>query len=92
MSEAPTWWVIFHEPNPAQMNIVAVEPAPIDPDHQDARCAEFTEAGQRAYVITATDPDAASEIAGRVWAKELVTTPSRLAAADAYLTANARTE
>ncbi|MGW2860949.1 hypothetical protein [Streptomyces sp. NPDC001205] len=92
MSDIPTWWVIFHKPNPAQMDIVAVEPAPTDPDHQDARCAEFTKAGQHAYVITATDPDAASEIARRAWAKELVTTPSRLAAADPYLAANAPTE
>ncbi|MFH9227636.1 hypothetical protein [Streptomyces lydicus] len=92
MSVIPTWWVIFREPNPAQMDIVAVEPAPSVADAQDARCAEFVQAGQHAYVITAPDADAASDIAGRVWARELVSTPARLAAADAYLAANSRTE
>lgn len=83
-SPIPTWWVIYREPNPAEMEAVAVEPAPADDDVQDKRCAEFVAAGQHAYVITAPDADAASDIALRVWAKELIASPARLAAADAH--------
>ncbi|MEH0661050.1 hypothetical protein QA860_25620 [Streptomyces stelliscabiei] len=86
-SPIPTWWVIYREPNPAEMHVEAVEPAPTDA--QDARCAEFVAAGQHAYVITA--PDAASDIALRVWAEELVGSPARLAAANAHNAANHHT-
>ncbi|MFJ3229957.1 hypothetical protein [Streptomyces sp. NPDC086787] len=87
MSTAPTWWVIFHEPNPAQMDIVAVEPVPANPD---ARRKRLTRSGQRAYIVTAPNVETAGDIAGRVWAEELVATPARLAAANAYLTRKAR--
>lgn len=90
-SPIPTWWVIYRELNPAEMQVEAVEPAPTDADAQDARCAEFVAAGQHAYVITAPDADAASDIALRVWAEELVASPARLAAANAHNAANHRT-
>lgn len=82
-SPIPTWWVIYRELDPAAMQIVAVEPAPADDDTQDQRCAEFVAAGQHAYVITAPDADAASDIALRVWAKELAASSGRLAAENA---------
>ncbi|WP_172387144.1 hypothetical protein [Streptomyces sp. MNP-20] len=80
-----TWWVIFHEPSPTQMETVAVEPPPSDADAHDQRCAELEQAGHRAYVINASDEDAASDIAARIWAQELVTNPHRRAAANAHL-------
>ncbi|KFF97997.1 hypothetical protein IQ62_27110 [Streptomyces scabiei] len=86
----PQWWVIYHEPTPAEMTINAVEPPPNDDDAHDKRCAELEASGQHAYVIAAPDQDAAGEIASRVWAEELVTNPARLALADAYLAANRR--
>ncbi|WP_075662147.1 hypothetical protein [Streptomyces acidiscabies] len=86
----PQWWVIFHEPTPGEMTIVAVEPPPGDDAAHDKRCAELEASGQCAYVITAPDQDAAGDIADRVWAKELVTNPARLATADAYFAANRR--
>ncbi|MEH0609033.1 hypothetical protein [Streptomyces scabiei] len=90
-SPIPTWWVIYREPNPAEMHVEAVEPAPTDADALDARCAEFVAAGQHAYVITAPDADTASDIALRVWAEELVASPARLAAANAHNAAHHRT-
>ncbi|WP_327297807.1 MULTISPECIES: hypothetical protein [unclassified Streptomyces] len=87
-SPIPTWWVIYHEPTPAEIEIVTVEPAPSEPETQDKRCAEFVQAGQHAYVITAPDADTAGDIALRVWAEELVASPARLAAADTYNAAN----
>lgn len=86
----PQWWVIFHEPTPVEMTIVAVEPSPGDDAAHDKRCAELEAAGQRAYVIAAPDEDIAGDIAGRVWAEELVSDPARLATADAYLANNRR--
>ncbi|MQY11485.1 hypothetical protein SRB5_16040 [Streptomyces sp. RB5] len=81
----PTWWVIYQEPNPASMEVVAVEPAPDNADAEDERCAGLSAAGQHAYVITASDPASAHNIALEVWARELAISPSRLAAATAYI-------
>ncbi|MFL4950638.1 hypothetical protein ACJ6WE_25590 [Streptomyces sp. MMS24-I31] len=94
MTSSPqkTWWVIYREPNPAQVEVVAVEPPPGDDTAHDRRCAELQEAQQHAYVVIAPDADTAGDIALRVWAEELVASPARLAAANAYLAANARTE
>ena len=86
----PQWWVIYHEPIPVEMTITAVEPPPSDDAAHDKRCAELEASGQHADVIAAPDQDAAGEIAGRVWAEELVTNPARLATANAYLAANQR--
>ncbi|MEV0444982.1 hypothetical protein AB0I84_21610 [Streptomyces spectabilis] len=80
-----TWWVIYREPTPAAMQIIAAEPAPSDADAHDQRCAELQQAGHSAYVINAPDEDTASDIAARIWAQELVTNPHRLAAANAHL-------
>ncbi|MBX7551503.1 hypothetical protein K1Y78_26560 [Streptomyces sp. tea 10] len=85
MTTSQTWWVIFHEPNPAAMTITAVEPAPEGDAAHENRLAQLQKAGQRAYVIDAPDVDTAGDIAGRVWAEELVSSPARLAAADAYI-------
>ena len=87
---ARQWWVIYREPNPAQMDIVAVEALPEDDSAHDKRCAELETSGQLAYVIAAPDQDAAAETAGRIWAEELITNPARHAAAEAYLAANQR--
>ncbi|MFI1100222.1 hypothetical protein [Streptomyces melanogenes] len=78
------WWVIYQEPTPAEMTIVAVELPPDDDTAHDKRCAEIEEAGQRAYLITAPDADTASAIAMRVWADESVTSPEHPATARAY--------
>ncbi|MFI5801196.1 hypothetical protein [Streptomyces sp. NPDC051677] len=86
----PQWRVIFHEPTPGEMTIVAVEPPPAGDAAHDERCAELQASSQRAYVITAPDQVAAGTTASRVWAKELVTNPARLATADACLAANRR--
>ncbi|MFG2022276.1 hypothetical protein [Streptomyces sp. NPDC048825] len=83
----PQWWVIYHEPTPVEMTIIAVEPPP-DAAAHDKRCAELEASGQHAYVISAPGQEVAGDIAGRVWAEELVTNPARLATADAYLAAN----
>ncbi|MEV6378988.1 hypothetical protein AB0M31_06150 [Streptomyces sp. NPDC051773] len=86
----PQWWVIYHEPTPVEMTITAVEPPPSDDAAHDKRCAELEASGQLAYVIAAPDQDAAAEIAGRIWAEELVTNPAHHATAEAYLAANQR--
>ncbi|ELP68530.1 hypothetical protein PV735_15360 [Streptomyces turgidiscabies] len=86
----PQWWVIYHEPTPAEMAITAVEPPPGDDAAHDKRCAELEASGQCAYVVAAIDQDAAAEIAGRIWAEELVANPARHATAEAYLAANRR--
>ncbi|MEV4444593.1 hypothetical protein [Streptomyces mirabilis] len=85
---ARQWWVIYQEPTPAQMDVVAVEAPPEDDAAHDKRCAELEASGQHAYVISAPDQEVAGDIAGRIWAEELVTNPARLAVADAYLAAN----
>ncbi|MFE2034244.1 hypothetical protein ACFXBB_13505 [Streptomyces scopuliridis] len=85
------WWVIYREPNPAQIDVVAVELPPGDDAAHDKRCAELQEAGQHAYIITAPDADTAGDIALRVWSEELVASAPRLAAANAYIAANNRT-
>ncbi|MCK8431887.1 hypothetical protein G3I77_02260 [Streptomyces sp. D2-8] len=82
---ARQWWVIYREPNPAQIDVVAVETPPEDDAAHDKRCAELEASGQAAYVVTAPDEDVAGDIALRVWSEELVNSPTRLAAADAYL-------
>ncbi|TQK44378.1 hypothetical protein FBY35_5882 [Streptomyces sp. SLBN-118] len=79
------WWVIYREPSPAEIEVVAVELPPGDDTAHDKRCAELQEAQQHAYIITAPDADTAGDIALRVWAEELVASPARLAAADAQL-------
>ncbi|MGW4981243.1 hypothetical protein [Streptomyces mirabilis] len=84
----PQWWVIYHEPTPVEMTITAVEPPPSNDAAHDKQCAELEASGQLAYVIAAPDQDAAAEIAGRIWAEELVTNPARHATAEAYLAAN----
>ncbi|MCX5328093.1 hypothetical protein [Streptomyces sp. NBC_00140] len=86
----PQWWVIYHEPTPVEMTIIAVESPPSDDAAHDEWCAVLEASGQRAYVVAAPDRDAAGEIAGRIWAEELVTNPARHAAAEAYLAANRR--
>ncbi|WP_328434873.1 hypothetical protein [Streptomyces sp. NBC_00425] len=82
---ARQWWVIYREPNPAQIDVVAVETPPEDDAAHDKRCAELEASGQAAYVVTAPDEDVAGDIALRVWSEELVNSPTRLAAANAYL-------
>ncbi|MFD3618754.1 hypothetical protein ACFWWT_26635 [Streptomyces sp. NPDC058676] len=82
---ARQWWVIYREPNPAQIDVVAVETPPEDDAAHDKRCAELEASGQAAYVVTAPDEDVAGDIALRVWSEELVNSPTWLAAADAYL-------
>ncbi|WSQ08934.1 hypothetical protein OG604_14810 [Streptomyces sp. NBC_01231] len=79
------WWVVYREPTPAEMEVVTVALPPGDDATHDRRCAELEASGHCAYVITAPDEDAAGDIALRVWSEELVTSPTRLAAADAYL-------
>jgi hypothetical protein len=79
------WWVIYREPNPAQIDVVAVETPPENDAAHDKRCAELEASGQAAYVVTAPDEDVAGNIALRVWSEELVNSPTRLAAANAYL-------
>ncbi|UNO42189.1 hypothetical protein [Streptomyces sp. MST-110588] len=91
-SPQQTWWVIYREPNPAQVEVMAVEPPPGGDAAHDRRCAELQEAEQHAYVVTAPDADTAGDIALLAWAEELVASPTRLAAANAYLAVNARTE
>ncbi|MCZ4099824.1 hypothetical protein [Streptomyces sp. H39-C1] len=90
-SPQPSWWVIYREPNPAEMEVVAVERPPGDDSAHDQRCAELREANQLAYVIAAPDADTAGNVALRIWAEELVASPTRLADADAYIAANYRT-
>ncbi|MER6131934.1 hypothetical protein [Streptomyces sp. NPDC001815] len=87
MSSPPAlqWWVIYREPNPAQIDVVAVEIPPEGDAAHDERCAALEASGHTAYVITAPDKDVAGDIALRVWSEELVNSPTRLAAADAYL-------
>ncbi|WP_063734413.1 hypothetical protein [Streptomyces sp. RTd22] len=88
ISPSRNWWVIYQEPNPVEMTILAVEPAPEGDAAHDKKRAQLQEAGQRAYVITAPDADTASDIAFRAWAEELVASPKRLAVADAHIAAN----
>jgi hypothetical protein len=85
-------WVTYKEPNPAQIEIVAVETAPSDDADHDRRCAELEASGHHAYVITASDKDEAGDIALQVWAEELVGSQERLADADAYLATNKPTD
>jgi hypothetical protein len=88
----PQWWVVFREPNPAEMHVVRVEPAPADDDAHDRRCAELEQSGNRPYVITAPDRDTAGDIAMAAWHEELITDPRRLAAANAFLASQTPTE
>ncbi|KAB1989830.1 hypothetical protein ACWD4F_07470 [Streptomyces aureus] len=87
----PKWWVVCEEPNPAQQDVVSVEPEPTGADAVAKRTAELAAAGQYAYAITAPDADTASDIAFRAWAERLASTPARLAAANAYIARNNRT-
>lgn len=82
------WWVIFHEPTPASQEIVAVEPPPVGKEAQHERCDQMAAAGHQAYIITAPDEGTAGDIALRIWAEQLVSSPERLAAANAYIAAN----
>ncbi|WJV48936.1 hypothetical protein [Streptomyces flavofungini] len=79
------WWVTYREPNPAQMDIVAVEPAPEDDTARDERNAELERTGQSAYRVTAPDKDTAGDIAARLWSEDLVANPERRAAANAHI-------
>ncbi|WP_329318039.1 hypothetical protein [Streptomyces sp. NBC_01262] len=79
------WWAVYREPTPAEMEVVAVETPPSDDAAHDRRCAELEASGHYAYVITASDENEARGIALRIWAEELVASPTRLAAANAHL-------
>jgi hypothetical protein len=72
------------------MTITAVELPPSGDAAHDKRCAELEASGQLAHVIAAPDQDAAAEIAGRIWAEELITNPARHATGEAYIAANRR--
>ncbi|MEU2558405.1 hypothetical protein ABZ626_03520 [Streptomyces longispororuber] len=85
ISPQKQWLVVCHEPNPATVEIVAVEPAPEDDTALTQRSAELKKSGHFGYLIEAPDEDTASDEAGHLWAQSLLASPQRLAAADAYI-------